>query len=129
MQITTDVPDDRVPEFYQLLATFFAAQAAPAAPAPNGNTAYQFFKLLSPSARKIFKLLITVAPEHIDAEKIAEECDIRNGRSGVAGTFGWPAQHARGLGIEAPWCWQDTGFGTDYWVTEEQAAFLAPAFA
>jgi Family of unknown function (DUF6416) len=124
--LVPNVPDERVADFYRHIAEFFSPER-PKRPNASGSVdpALDFWRRLSPGARLIFAHLGAFPNQKFEAEELATRFEISNGRSGLAGLFGWPAQHAKAVGIECPWHWQNDGLETHYWLDSSQAAFIA----
>ncbi len=155
-QITVEVPEERVAEFYAWFAEFLTAPAGGFGPprgmrggpgrhrgrrAPGGfggepapwteadlDEARWVYRKLSDPARELFDLLIEHPGEHFSGNDIASRLKLDKGAHGVAGVLAWPGRWCRKLGREFP---IDTEAredgGTDFTMGEATAALFESA--
>lgn len=153
-QITVEVPEARVPEFYLWFAHFLAGPAGSdplnamhgrhtrgrrrhgAEPerrdwAPDDiDDAVRLYHKLSPPARRLFDLLIDAPGERFSGNDLAARLGIENGAHGIAGIVAWPGRWSRKLGRVFPITTdgREDG-GTDYSMTAPTAELFTRARA
>ena len=151
-QVTVDVPEDRVPEFYLWFAAFLAAPSGSGPPRggsggrgrgrfghhmghdrrPWGeddvDDARWLYGRLSPPARELFDVLIASPGERHSGNELAARLGIEKGAHGLAGILAWPGRWCRKLGRDFPIVTtaREDG-GTDYAMEAETAALFADA--
>lgn len=107
--ITVPVPEDRVPEFYRWFADWIdksggePEQELPAPPLGDGlDAAMQWWKLLKPRERQIFRLWAEKSPRMLTAGEIVEELGL-NGPRDIPGILSWPTRKGRKAGFKVHW--------------------------
>ena len=151
-QVTVEVPEDRVPEFYLWFAAFLAAPAGSGPPrggpagrgrgfSPPGwhderrpwgkddlEDAGWLLGRLSPPARQLFEALLATPGERHSGNELAARLGIEKGAHGLAGILAWPGRWCRKLGREFPITTtaREDG-GTDYAIDAQTAALFARA--
>jgi hypothetical protein len=154
-QITVEVPEERVAEFYSWFAEFLSAPSGGLGSprrmrggpgrhrgfGPHGfgsepkpwtaddiDQARWLYRKLSDPARQLFDLLIQKPGARFSGNEIASQLKLENGAHGVAGVLAWPGRWCRKLGREFP---IDTDGredgGTDFFIDEETAAVFEQA--
>lgn len=152
-QITVEVPEERVAEFYAWFAEFLSApqgglglprarRGGPgrhrgyAGPGHNPepwtpedrDQARWLYRKLSTPARELFDLLIDSPGARFSGNDVATRLALQNGAHGVAGILAWPGRWSRKLGREFPIRTdaREDG-GTDFSMDEDTAALFAQA--
>lgn len=156
-QITVDVPQERVAEFYAWFAQFLAAERGFGGPrgrrggfGPGGHRggfghhgwqrerrpwttddveeARWLYGKLSDPAREMFDLLMQSPGEAISGNDLASRLKIDKGAHGVAGILAWPGRWSARLGRDFP---IETASrddgGTDYSMDADTAALFTQA--
>jgi RAMA domain-containing protein/uncharacterized protein DUF6416 len=78
---------------------------------------------VSPVAAKLLTILISVTPEQIGADDLAEALEIESGARGVAGVLSGITAKAAALDRRLPVMWQE-GEPSTYWIERGTAATL-----
>ena len=151
-QVTVDVPEERVPEFYIWFANFLAAEPSgppwrggPGGRGPRGrgprahheaaawsaqdaDQAAWLYRKLAPPARELFDVLIDAPEQRLSGNEIASRLRLERGAHGVAGILAWPGRYSRKLGRELPISTEgrEDG-GTDYYLTSDLAELFSAA--
>jgi Family of unknown function (DUF6416) len=155
-QITVEVPEERVAEFYSWFAEFLSAPSGGLGPprrlrggpgrhrgfsgthgfgsepqpwtADDVDQARWLYRKLSDPARQLFDLLIQKPGARFSGNEIASQLKLEKGAHGVAGVLAWPGRWCRKLGREFP---IDTDGredgGTDFFIDDETAAVFEQA--
>lgn len=145
--ITVPVPDERVPEFYQLFGAWLAGVPVPDAEegqqvgnpevevAPWGQTdddlalARVIWGKLSQRAKAMFGVLMEEPSQKFSGEFLAESLNIPNGKYGVAGVLAWPGRYSYAVGRYLPVRYEDGAVGksANYWMEPDVAALFVAA--
>jgi hypothetical protein len=135
VHVSGAVPQDRLADYYRMLADLNAPAVHPALAGPavaladllnEGGPVREYWRRLSPHAKNIHTLLALNPKKRYDGQELADKLQIPNGRSGVAGAWAWPGRHAKELGMEYPWSWHSDGVETSYWFEEAEAEMFRP---
>ncbi|UQU62534.1 DUF6416 domain-containing protein [Couchioplanes caeruleus] len=131
INVTVSVPEDRVPEFYSMFGRWLAE--APDAIAgqeieqkewgsEDVELAKAVWKKFSPTAKALFKTLMSRPDDQFDGDELATMLNLDKGKHGIAGVLAWPSRHCFAAGRK--WCWTwgyPDGETAVYWMTKEQA--------
>jgi hypothetical protein len=149
-QVTVDVPEERVPEFYAWFAEFLAAEQGTASPlsgrgrrgprglrphgsaeawsAEDADQAVWLYQRLAPPARELFDLLSGAPGQRIGGEQVAKRLKLDKGAHGVAGILAWPGRYSRRVGRVLPIATEGRADGgTDYYMEPDVAALFSAA--
>jgi len=124
------VPSERVADFYAMVAKWLVeppeedpAMVIEPWAADDLDRAETVWRKMSKSARALFSLLMENPGARISGEQIAQDLNIANGRSGVAGVLAWPGRYSYKVGRKFPIKWESG----DYWMTPEIADLFKQA--
>jgi Family of unknown function (DUF6416) len=145
IDVTVKVPEDRVPEFYQMYGTWLngRAQVSPTLGSDttaedahdrqhwsgeDGDLAAEVWRKLTEPAKRLFSTLIDNPGTRFSGDKLAKMVDMPNGKHGVAGLLGWPRNHCDAVKRDLFWS-SDMPDGElkEYWRTPENAALFRRA--
>jgi hypothetical protein len=133
------VPEDRVPEFYEMFGRWLAGvetageSAGPVTEWRDTEDDLALAKVLwgklSDRAQAMFGVLMAEPDRKFSGEWLASELEIPNGKYGVAGVLAWPGRHCKALGRQMPIRQEegDVGDSANYWMTPEIAALFRKA--
>jgi hypothetical protein len=145
IDITVPVPEDRVPEFYQMYGAWLNGQAQVSSPSGTGSAhgssgrqpwvdadaalAAKLWDKFSDPAKAFFSKLIDEPDRRFTGEELAEMLNIPNGHSGVAGVLAWPGKYCKKENRELLWKWAYPVEGEPvvYWIEPDVAALLRQA--
>ena len=91
----------------------------------DADAARYMWQNLSPTARRLFETLMSVAPAKVSASDLAQQHDIL-GATGVAGVLAWPARYAANAGRHPPINWEP-GNPSQYWIEDDVAQVFRAA--
>ncbi len=149
-QVTVEVPEERVPEFYSWFAAFLAAEPGTPPPsrgrggrgprewrhqgeahawsAEDADQAAWLYGNLARPARELFDLLAEAPGQRFGGETIAKRLGLEKGAHGVAGILAWPGRYSRHLDRVLPIATDGRADGgTDYYMDPDVAALFATA--
>jgi len=149
-QVTVDVPEERVPEFYAWFAAFLAAEPGTPPPfdsrrrrgprgsrrhhdvqawsAADADQAAWLYRKLAPPARELFDVLADSPGNRIAGEQLARQLDLDKGSHGVAGILAWPGRYSRHLSRPMPIATEGRADGgTDYYMDPDTAELFRSA--
>jgi hypothetical protein len=142
IDVTVKVPEERVPEFYAMFATWLSG-SPDVSPVPIGDPSPEekapwtaedvelarlVWKKFSDPAKGLFSILIDSPETSFSGDELAQRVGIPNGKHGVAGVLAWPGRHSFAVGRTWPWSWSyPDGGNAVYWLTDEVAALFRQA--
>ena len=139
-EIKVLVPEERVPEFYEMFGRWLAGTDV--TNDPGGGQLVEWHNTdddltlakvvwgkLSERAQSMFNVLIEQPEKKFSGEQLAADLDIPNGKYGVAGVLAWPGRHCKAVGRYLPVSQEDGAVGdsANYWMTTEVAALFNKA--
>ncbi|OLT01458.1 hypothetical protein BJF90_31965 [Pseudonocardia sp. CNS-004] len=134
--VQVKVPEERLPEFYAMYASWLAAPAGtppeplveatsgyigsrlPAWTSDDGELARIVWGKLTRSGKNLVSALVDADGTPISGDELAEQAGIKNGKSGVAGALGWPGRHSFAVNRTWFWCWEYPDGNAVYWLDE-----------
>jgi hypothetical protein len=131
VDVTVKVPAGRVAEFYAMVGQWLRGLSSQSGDqaglkdwsAEDADKAEHVWSRMSDEAKKLFVLLLG-ATNAVAADELVKALGPDADASTVAGTFAWPARHAREVGRKRPVKGGETPQGTVYWLEPEvKAAF------
>lgn len=140
MEVKVDVPNERLADFYVWFGRWLGGELASALGAAGQavddwsgedvREAVQVYRKLSPTARKLFDLLMDDPERKFSGDDIAEALNLPNGKHAVAGTLAWPGRHSYKVGRRMPIEWQEPSSEGDvslYWMSMDCASLFQVA--
>lgn len=136
------VPDDKVPEIYQLVgdwmvngmgheASFHVIRASNTELGEwsdsDQDLAAEVWARMTDAAKSMFRRLMRAPGHAVPAGELATEAGFSSGVYGVAGGMAWPSEFCRQANRRFPIGFQEGEEGTRYWINEVAARLFREA--